>query len=321
MIFGDYDADGVSSTAALFLYLKQDLGLNVSYRIPDRLKDGYGMKTYFIDDIATAEVKLIITVDCGIRDHDVIAYAREKNIDVIVTDHHTPGETLPSGTIATINPHRSDCPYPYKYLSGSGVVLKLIHALSADISSVKKYIDICTVGTIADVMPLTGENRIIAALGLKKMQRSEHTCFEELTPKRCHLDADFVGFQMGPLINAAGRMDSPLKALNMFLSAGETSRQYIRELQALNELRKTKTNMYFEQVMHALDHDKDLLTYVGDIPHGIIGLVAGKVCERYNKPVMILAREEEHFVGSCRAPAYYNIVDLLSAFSDQFVSF
>lgn len=161
MIFGDYDADGVSSTAALFLFLRDDMGMQVSYRIPHRIEDGYGLKEYFIDEIATTGTTLIITVDCGIRDADVVSYARSKNIDVIVTDHHTPGERLPDDAVAVVNPHRKDSTYPYRDLSGSGVVLKLIQAI--DPTYVAKYVDICAIGTIADVMPLTGENRTIAS--------------------------------------------------------------------------------------------------------------------------------------------------------------
>lgn len=170
-------------------------------------------------------------------------------------------------------------------------------------------------------MPLVGENRTMTTLGLKQMQRSRRTCFEELVPKRCHLDADFVSFQMGPLINAAGRMESPLSALNMLITNGQESRIHLRKLQQLNEQRKQSTKMYFEQAMSKINENKSLITYASDIPHGIIGLVAGKLCERYNKPIMIMANEDDHLVGSCRSPEYIHIVDVLSEHEDLFESF
>lgn len=166
MIFGDYDVDGISSTAALFLFLRDELGMNVSYRLPHRVNDGYGIKLYHIDEIARTGTTLIVTVDCGTKDIEPIEYAKKLNIDVIVTDHHSCPGILPD-CVAVINPRRQDSQYPFSSLSGSGVVWKLIHALSdfffpektSDL--LQKYVDIVSLGTVADCMPMLDENRTI----------------------------------------------------------------------------------------------------------------------------------------------------------------
>lgn len=166
MIFGDYDVDGISSTAALFLFLRDELGMDVSYRLPHRVHDGYGIKSYHMDEIAKTGTKLIITVDCGTKDREPIEHARVLGMDVIVTDHHSCPQVLPE-CIAVINPQRTDSLYPFRGLSGSGVVWKFIHALSDFFfpekteSLLQKYVDIVSLGTVADCMPMLDENRAI----------------------------------------------------------------------------------------------------------------------------------------------------------------
>ena len=201
MIFGDYDVDGVSSTAALFLFLRDELGLDMSYRLPHRVHDGYGIKAYHMDDIAQTGTKLIITVDCGTKDREPIEYAQTLGMDVIVTDHHSCPQVLPQ-CIAVVNPQRSDSRYPFRGLSGSGVVWKIIHALSDFFfpekteEMLRKYVDIVSLGTVADCMPMVDENRTIVRRGVLQSQKSHHPFFQTFvdTLKRPILTEEDIGF-------------------------------------------------------------------------------------------------------------------------------
>lgn len=219
VVFGDYDVDGVSSTAALVKFLHEELGAKISYRLPHRVHDGYGLKNYFFDDLKEKNVTLVITVDCGTRDIEPIRYAKSLGIDVIVTDHHAVPDEIPQEVIGILNPKRRDVnpPYPFPQLAGAGVVFKLIHAILLTLEKqqkitkketeniLKKYIDIVALGTVADCMPLVDENRIITTLGLKQMPNSSSAGikkFYENSPKNTN-DASIIGFQIGPRINAA----------------------------------------------------------------------------------------------------------------------
>lgn len=185
VIFGDYDVDGVSSTALLVKFLSEELGARISYRLPHRVHDGYGLKNYFFDDLAQKGVTLVITVDCGTRDIIPIQHAKNLGIDVIVTDHHAVPDVIPTEVIGILNPKRHDSQYPFSSLAGAGVAFKLVHALLLSLEALKdarfmgkveefltKYIDIASLGTVSDCMPLIDENRIITTLGLKQMKNS-----------------------------------------------------------------------------------------------------------------------------------------------------
>lgn len=201
MIFGDYDVDGISSTAALFLFFRDELGMDVSYRLPHRVHDGYGIKSYHMDNIAQTGTRLVITVDCGTKDIMPIEHAKTLGMDVIVTDHHSCPEVLPQ-CIAVINPKRQDSLYPFSGLSGSGVVWKCIHALSDFFfpektpSILQKYVDIISLGTVADCMPMINENRTIVRRGILQSQNSHHPFFQTFveTLNRPILSEEDIGF-------------------------------------------------------------------------------------------------------------------------------
>lgn len=201
MIFGDYDVDGISSTAALFLFLRDELGMDVSYRLPHRVHDGYGIKSYHMDEIAKTGTKLVVTVDCGTKDAVPIEHARALGMDVIVTDHHSCPEILPQ-CVAVVNPQRSDSLYPFRGLSGSGVVWKYIHALSDFFfpektqTILQKYVDIVSLGTVADCMPMIDENRTIVRRGILQSQQSHHPFFQTFvnTLRRPILTEEDIGF-------------------------------------------------------------------------------------------------------------------------------
>ncbi len=210
VVFGDYDVDGVSATALLVRFF-HEIGVQVSYRLPHRVRDGYGFRAHFLDDLSEKSVKLIITVDCGTRDTDTIATARSRGIDVIVTDHHSVPETLPDA-LAVLNPRLPDTSYPFPGLSGAGVAFQFLHAVALQIFShdeivhiLRKYIDLAALGTIADCMDLVGENRVIASLGLSQMRESCHPGLARLVGERLSdgLESDVVGFHIGPRLNAA----------------------------------------------------------------------------------------------------------------------
>lgn len=247
MIFGDYDVDGVSSTAILVRYLSE-IGCQVSYRLPHRVHDGYGLKSYFFDELASKDVKLVITVDCGTRDIRPIRHAKSLGIDVIVTDHHAVPDIVPEEVIAIINPKRSDSLYPFRDLAGAGVAFKLLHAVAIAIEKtnshtntiennknnssmstltvtiakvLQDYIDFAALGTVSDCMPIVGENRTIVSLGLRQMSQSRSHGLRKFLSGREKIrenDADLIGFQIGPRINAAGRMDTPITALQWLLA-------------------------------------------------------------------------------------------------------
>lgn len=202
VVFGDYDVDGVSSTALLVRFFAS-IGIQVSYRLPHRVHDGYGLKKKFIDELAEKNVKLIITVDCGTRDVEAIRYAHAKGVDVIVSDHHAVPDEIPQEVIAILNPKIRESNYPFSSLSGSGVALKVASAVAMKLfpdtyeSVILEYVDFACLGTIADCMPLIGENRTIASLGLQRLESSNSSGLRKLIEgKYKDMDADIVGFHI-----------------------------------------------------------------------------------------------------------------------------
>lgn len=328
VVFGDYDVDGVSSTALLVRFFAS-IGIQVSYRLPHRIHDGYGLKKHFVDELAEKNVKLIITVDCGTRDIEAIRYAYEKGIEVIVSDHHAVPDEIPQEVIAILNPKIRESKYPFSSLSGSGVALKLASAVAMKIfpdtykEIILEYMDFACLGTIADCMPLIGENRTIASLGLQKLESSNSSGLRKLIEgKYTHMDADIVGFHIGPRINAAGRMDSPYKALSLLLAGEDKLDSILMELEDLNTKRKTATEHFIRHAMEVVDREKGILFYDStDIEHGIIGLIAGRLTEAFGKPAIALKNEGGKLVASCRSPEHISIVELLEECREYFVAF
>ena len=243
MIFWDYDVDGVTSTSILMHFFRK-IWLDASYRVPHRVKDWYWMKKYFIDEMATLSVNLIVTVDCWTKDLDVITHAKNLWIDVIVTDHHAVPDIISEDAVAVINPKRDDCNYMYKHLAWAWVAFKLVQALVYDFFDKKeaeKYlkstIDIAAIWTVADCMRLTWENRIIVQEWLKQIRNSRSLWIKKLIWDKINedLDADIFWFQIWPRLNAAWRMDSPYKAVNLLLNNSENIDKIISEIEQLNE--------------------------------------------------------------------------------------
>lgn len=319
MIFGDYDVDGVSSTAALFLFLRDELGMDVSYRLPHRVQDGYGIKKYHMDEISATGAKLIITVDCGTKDGDPIEYAGRLGMDVIVTDHHTCPDTLPR-CVAVVNPRRRDSSYPFPSLSGSGVVWKCIHAISDALfpestdAILQKYVDIVSLGTVADCMPMLDENRTIVRRGILQSQQSHHPFFQTFvdTLKRPIRTEEDIGFFIGPMLNAGGRLTTPYQSISALLSSSLDSFARIQELISVNETRKGKSRDAFEKALLSVDPRQGILISIDtELEHGLLGLVAAKITELFHKPSAVFTLHEGHYVGSLRAPSGIDLVSIL----------
>ena len=329
-IFWDYDVDGVTSTSILMHFFKK-IWMQVSYRLPHRVKDGYGLKKYFVDEAKELWVSLIITVDCGTRDIDVIKHAKQLWIDIIVTDHHAVPESIPEEAVAIINPKRDDCDYLYKNLAGAWVAFKLMQALVYEYfpehiarEYVLESIDIAAIGTVADCMRLTWENRIIVQEWLKQIKKSRSKWIRTLIEDKLHedLDADLFGFTIGPRLNAAGRMDSPYKAVNLILNNGDSLNKTIAEIEQLNEQRKYLTKEFTNDALNKVNSKDNIIFYVSPaIEHGIIWIVAWRITEQFYKPCICLKDEWEKLVASCRSPEYFDIIKILEKYKDYFIAF
>lgn len=330
MIFWDYDVDGVTSTSILMHFFKT-VGIIASYRLPDRAKDGYGLKSYFIDEISELWVNLIITVDCGTRDVEEIKYAKQKWIDVIVTDHHDVPKKMSKEAIAILNPKRDDCNYLYKHLAWAWVAFKLMQALVYEYMNEKEArnyilesIDLAAIGTVADCMRLTWENRIIVQEWLKQIKKSRSLWIRRLIEDKINedLDADLFGFHIWPRLNAAGRMGSAYKAVNLILNNSSTINQTLSEIEKLNEKRKYLTKEFVNDAMNKINRNDNIIFYISPaIEHGIIWIVAWRITEQLNKPCICLKDEWDKLVASCRSPEYFSMIEILEKYTDYFIAF
>ncbi len=334
-VYGDYDVDGITSTAALVKFLSGHKA-EVDYYIPDRLEEGYGMNRDAIDRIAARGTKLMITVDCGITAVAEIEYATSCGMDVIVTDHHECKESLPNA-LCILNPKQTDCPYPFKKLAGVGVVFKLLQALTLKMKYHMKelldeYLDLVAIGTVADVMPLLGENRIIVKKGLELMKYTTNkgicALIEQSGIDASAVTAGTIGFVLAPRINAAGRMGDPKCAVEMLLAQDERSaREYAQILDEENRERQANEQEIMEQALEILQSDKSMQDdYVlildhEDWHHGIIGIVASKISERTGKPCVLISTTDENGKGSGRSIKGFNLFKALEHCAESLSKF
>ena len=321
-IFGDYDADGVTSTAVLYMFLKE-IGANADYFIPNRFTDGYGMNKDAVKNIYDKGTNLIITVDNGIAAACEVAYAISLGMDVIVTDHHECPKNIPE-CCAVINPKREDSAYPFCELSGVGVVFKLVTALNKGTleSIIKKYILITAIGTIADVVPLNDENRAIVSMGLKMVPYCNNPGLNSLFDVSDVSRDESVGvcdfsFGVVPRINAAGRLDDASVCVELITSSDKTKCDEISAyLDGLNrsrqEIEKEITDKAFDIIdEQRLYKDDVIVVYGREWNHGVIGIVASKISEKYYKPCIVLTDDEQNFKGSGRSISGFDLYDSL----------
>ena len=318
IIYGDYDVDGITSITVLKKFL-EERGLQVGQYIPNRLNEGYGLNKEAVKKIAEQGYKLIITVDCGISCIEEIKYAMELGLEVIVTDHHEPGEELPD-CLAVVDAKRKDNEYPFNQLAGVGVVFKLIQALSIklnlDSKEYLKYLDIVCVGTISDIVPLVDENRVITKLGLKLVPISKNVGLRTLLASTGYTEVNSttISFGIAPRINACGRMGEEVQALNLFLTNDlQEAKKIAEKLNQYNIERQETEKQIFKQAIEQIEKSEKqkpcIVLGQEGWHHGIIGIVASKVTDIYFKPSILICFEGEEGKGSGRSIPGFNLHD------------
>jgi single-stranded-DNA-specific exonuclease len=337
-IHGDYDVDGVTSTVILKKAIEL-AGAESGWHIPHRLHDGYGMQPAAVEEAAARGTRLIISVDNGIRAGAAIARANELGVDVIVTDHHLPEAELPPA-LAVINPNRRDCSYPNPNLCGAGVAFKLAHAILSGAGwpqaklyrTVESFLKLVAIATVADIVPLTGENRVIVKHGLEGLADVRNPGLRALLKAAGFAgkvpDAGEVGFRIAPAINASGRMDSAGQAVRMFLTAdADEAERIAAELFALNQDRQTAERSIVKEIFErcvatpVTDHDAALVLWGEGWHRGVVGIVASRVVERYHRPVIVLGVENGIAQGSGRSIAAFHLLDALESMSGLLTRF
>ncbi|AKI97105.1 single-stranded-DNA-specific exonuclease RecJ [Kosmotoga pacifica] len=327
VVFGDYDVDGVTSTALLYLAMKK-LGFNVSYYIPLRLEEGYGLSRDAITELYEKGHRLLITVDCGVTSVEEIKHAKELGFMVVVTDHHEVKDELPPAD-AVVNPKRLDDEYPFKGLAGVGVAFKLLSALNETLGfplDPQDYLDIVALGTIADIVPLRDENRYMVKEGTKKIQNRPllglKALLSYLRMNSEHLTAQDIAFKIAPKLNAAGRMDSAIVALELLISKDhEEAMKAASRLLQHNQNRQTIEAKIFDQAVKEIEKNKSykedfVLVLSGENWHlGVLGIVASRLVSMYNKPVFLISTSGEEGKGSARSPSGISIIALLNKVS------
>ena len=349
-VYGDYDVDGVTSVSALYLYLAEK-GATVDCYIPNRMNEGYGMNFPALDKLAANGTKLIITVDTGITAIEEAKYLKSLGLEAVITDHHHCQEELPDA-VAVINPRRHDNTYPFDELAGVGVVFKLLCALEKSYLQrqgsgktdyltdvVEKYCDLVAIGTIADVMPLKGENRLICAAGLKIIERNPRAGLVALMeqasetkntryPKKRKINTSYIGFTLAPKINAAGRLNDAMEGVRLFLASSRSEAAKIAaNLCMMNVQRQAEENriateaIELAEATHNFEKDPVLVLAKENWHHGVIGIVSSRLTERYNMPTVLISVEDGVGKGSGRSIRGLNLTEALTACSDSLIRF
>ena len=318
IIYGDYDVDGITSTTILKCFLKER-GLECDYYIPNRLKEGYGLNKEAIKKIAEEKYNLIITVDCGVTAVEEVELAKSFGIDTIITDHHEPGENLPSKAIAIIVCKRKDNKYPFTELCGAGVAFKLCQALSQKLQLEEKeylkYLDITCIGTISDIVPLVDENRVITKLGLKLVTCTKNLGLKVLLKSIGYnkIDSTAIAFGVAPRINACGRMGNAEIAIKLFLSDSlEEAHNLVDQMQSYNIKRQAEEKKIYEEALNQIEEKKlenqDAFVISGEDWHtGVIGIVSSKITEKYYKPSILIGFNNNNEIGKGSRKKYKRV--------------
>lgn len=333
LVFGDYDVDGTTAVACMFSFLKK-IYSNVDFYIPHRYKEGYGISKTGIDFAKENGFTLIISLDCGIKSVDLITYAKKLGIDFIVCDHHLPDTELPPA-VAILNPKQKDCKYPYKELCGCGIGFKLMTALAGKMNlskeSVYEFLDLVATAIAADIVPITGENRILAFHGLKKANESPNNGIKALSHlsglhKELHINN--LVFMIAPRVNAAGRMDDASKAVQMFVAETyEDALHYAEMLHSDNTDRKEADTTITNEALALIKENKqwhDRKSTVLFQPHwhkGVVGIVASRVIEHYYRPTIILTKSGDYAAGSARSVSGFNLYEAIHACREHLIGY
>lgn len=337
-VHGDYDVDGVTSAAILSRFLNK-IGCKVHTHVPHRMKEGYGINLSAVEDAKQRGAKLFLTCDCGIGAHEQVAMAREAGMTVVVTDHHLAGEELPDAQ-ALVNPHRADSKYPFGDLCGAGVVFKLCAGITRDLgfpvqAFYRAYLDLATLGTIADVMPLVGENRIIARHGLALLPETKKAGIQALMREAKiaiepgkSLRSYHIGFLLGPRLNAAGRLDDSAMSLKLLLENDPgVAEEIAHQLEDVNTARKAEQQRIIDEASDAVIsqglQEKNVIVVCGENWHsGVVGIVAGRLVESFRRPCFVMAVDPATGVakGSARSIPNFHLAKAIWAFPELFLS-
>lgn len=334
MVYGDYDVDGVTSVALVYKFISHYYG-NIDYYIPDRYVEGYGVSKRGIDFAAETGVRLIIVLDCGIKAVEEIAYAKEVGIDFIICDHHVPDDVLPPA-VAILNPKRRDNHYPYTHLSGCGVGFKFMQAFAAsngiEFNRLHELLDLCAVSIASDIVPIMGENRILAYHGLRRLNSNPSIGLQAimevcgLTDRE--LSMNDIIFKIGPRINASGRMQCGKEAVKLLVerdysAALELASHINLYNEARKDLDKQMTEEATEQVrnMKGLEERRGIVIYNEEWHKGVIGIVASRVTEQYYRPAVVLTRSEDMATGSARSVTGFDVYKAIQSCADLLENF
>ena len=330
-IYGDYDVDGITSITIMYKFLTE-IGATVSYYLPDRLIEGYGINNDAIDEIANTGAKLIISVDCGITAVEEAKYAKTLGIDMLITDHHECGETLPDA-VGIINPKRRDDTFKFKFHAGVGVAFKCLCALSKRLNlsddSYLKYLDIVAIGTVSDIVALLDENRIISKYGIKMIEDTKNVGLKALlkvTNFKTY-DSTMISFGLAPRINACGRMGNASLAVKLFLEENKENADNLAiELDKLNVKRQDIEKKIFDDAIETINKEKltnknTIVMYNEAWHSGVIGIVASRLVAIYNKPVILLTKENGVVRGSGRCVNGISLYDSLTKCKDYLIQF
>lgn len=335
MVYGDYDVDGTTSVALVYEFLSQHYKNIITY-IPDRYNEGYGISLQGIDVAQQENCQLIIALDCGVKALKQVEYANEKNIDFIICDHHRPGHQLPKA-FAILDPKREDCNYPYKELSGCGIGFKLMQALSEKhnwpLKNLYQVLDLAAISIACDIVPITGENRILAFFGLQLLNNPEYSrqgvkALLKAANKQGPVDVNTLVFVIGPRINAAGRIEHGLNAVELLTATHpETVKQYAEQIGKNNADRKEKDQEITEAAVrlietnHELVHASSTVVYNSDWHKGVIGIVASRLIEKYYRPTIVLTESNGKAAGSARSVPGFDVYNAIEACSEHLIQF
>ena len=324
LVFGDYDVDGTTAVALMFQFLqKVYIPQHIFYYVPHRYREGYGVSKQGIDFAKKNGIQLIVALDCGIKSASLVNYARSLNIDFIICDHHLPDKELPDA-VAILNPKQADCPYPYKELCGCGIGFKLISALAKRLempeSSYYCYLDLVATAIAADIVPITGENRILAYYGIKQANENPSAGIKALMQlsgfQKGIIHVNTLVFVIAPRINAAGRMDDAIKAVQLFIEQDyERALKLAELLHNDNDDRKEADSSITEQALSIIDNDPELMerystvVFQADWHKGVVGIVASRLIEKYYRPTVVLTQSGEIVAGSARSVPGFNLYE------------
>jgi single-stranded-DNA-specific exonuclease len=333
LVYGDYDVDGTTSVATLYQFLK-DLSPNIDYYIPHRYKEGYGISKIGIDFAKENGFNLIISVDCGIKSTELIAYAKELGMDFVICDHHLPDPVIPPA-VAILNPKQIDCTYPFKELCGCGVVFKLITALAETYQlpseSYLQYLDLVMTAIAADIVPVVDENRTLSFFGLQKI--NDNPCnglkaILEQSKQSLPIKMSSLVFTVSPRINAAGRMDDAKKAVQLFIEKDLTNARAIASLLQQDNLdRREADSTITEEALAQIENDpnhsikKSSVVFQAHWHKGVVGIVASRLIEKYYKPTIVLTQSGEVIAGSARSVQGFNLYEALHACREHLLGY